>query len=290
MFHQQVEIIDAVIAIALVETAMETDSSVLNLHFNVHSLCPDNPMETYRELVEIVLKKLDLHDMLTTELHDLNEKMSIKFDEGGSLSLVRLFGPAVTANRVESRYFHQVDDNKEDDCSRSIELGHQGGRISPVDTEDEGNLKRERISDSSEETTTNISISEFNNSTEISGAGTCTKKIKLDKFRNDLAMFKFIPSVNDNFPLNDILLGQDNNNDVDEVVESTKGNNETSTEEMDINTLRTEKSLGNSNEGDINLSDPESSNVTTKLQQRRNDNTQSIFESQDDLDSLDLNL
>ncbi|CAH0553371.1 unnamed protein product [Brassicogethes aeneus] len=71
MYHSKVQIIDAVFAIILVDTAMENDGRLLNLNLNTHSTFSDNPMGDYLEMVEIVLNKLNLQDLLEQEREHL---------------------------------------------------------------------------------------------------------------------------------------------------------------------------------------------------------------------------
>ncbi|EEZ97925.1 DNA helicase MCM9 [Tribolium castaneum] len=67
MFHKEVEIVDAVLAVILVETAMECDSSVFNLNFDTRRDFPLDPEQNYRELAQIVLQELQLNDLLEKE-------------------------------------------------------------------------------------------------------------------------------------------------------------------------------------------------------------------------------
>lgn len=66
MFHEEVEVVDAVMAVALVESSMQ-DSNVLELNYDNHTPFPDDPTEAYRELVTNILTKLNLLEILNLE-------------------------------------------------------------------------------------------------------------------------------------------------------------------------------------------------------------------------------
>ncbi|XP_063908869.1 DNA helicase MCM9-like isoform X2 [Zophobas morio] len=109
MYHEEVEILDAIIAVILVETAMETESSVFNLRFNLKNDFPQDPTSNYREVMEIVLKRLDLHDLLERELDRINNgsKRSNKSDPGTGKS-------NLLSEDVKSKFFRVQKASEED--------------------------------------------------------------------------------------------------------------------------------------------------------------------------------
>lgn len=64
MFHQEVQVIDAIIAVTLMEASLQGDSTVLSLDFDLNSDFPENPAITQNYLNRIVLEKLDLLHLL----------------------------------------------------------------------------------------------------------------------------------------------------------------------------------------------------------------------------------
>ncbi|KAK9871202.1 hypothetical protein WA026_011483 [Henosepilachna vigintioctopunctata] len=101
MFHKSVYIVDAIMAVVLVEIGMGyQEESVLNLDINVHSSFPENSMENYITLMNNVLEKLNLPDILHQEMSMLENVQSLIQKE--------------SKVRTESRYFHDINKEKSD--------------------------------------------------------------------------------------------------------------------------------------------------------------------------------
>lgn len=71
MYHDSVQIMDAVFAIILVDTAMQDEGRILNLNLTTHSTFSENPMGDYLEMLEIILIKLNLPELYEMERQNL---------------------------------------------------------------------------------------------------------------------------------------------------------------------------------------------------------------------------
>ncbi|XP_057667662.1 DNA helicase MCM9-like [Diorhabda carinulata] len=80
MYHEKVLVIDSIFAIFLIDISMDFDSSVLNLNTQVISVFPERPKATYKDLLETILSKLQLFDILEKELNmlDANKEHKIQ--------------------------------------------------------------------------------------------------------------------------------------------------------------------------------------------------------------------
>ncbi|XP_074028985.1 DNA helicase MCM9 isoform X3 [Leptinotarsa decemlineata] len=76
MCHESVQVVDSIYAIILVDTAMDWDSSILNLNITLNSVFPERPVEDYRNMLEIILNKLQLHQILDKEINLLKKPRS----------------------------------------------------------------------------------------------------------------------------------------------------------------------------------------------------------------------
>ncbi|KAE8748816.1 hypothetical protein FOCC_FOCC004410 [Frankliniella occidentalis] len=70
MFHQEVTVQDAVIAVSLVETSMNNEGIISSVS-TLHTAFPRNPMEDYLKQLNEVLSKLGLLDILEEESNNL---------------------------------------------------------------------------------------------------------------------------------------------------------------------------------------------------------------------------
>lgn len=99
MYRDVVEVIDCVYAIILVDTAMEMDSSILNLNINLKCIFPESPLNDCRDLVQNILNKLSLSDILNKEMTRLE-----KFKD----------------NRKRSRFFESNNNNHNNHASVEV--------------------------------------------------------------------------------------------------------------------------------------------------------------------------
>lgn len=74
MMHSEVEIIDAITAVILLEVSLERNSSLFCLDFNLNADFPEDPNQQHKEIATIILKKLDLLNLLEDSF--LTEKNS----------------------------------------------------------------------------------------------------------------------------------------------------------------------------------------------------------------------
>uniref|UniRef100_A0A6P7GHD8 DNA helicase n=1 Tax=Diabrotica virgifera virgifera TaxID=50390 RepID=A0A6P7GHD8_DIAVI len=72
MNHEKVQVIDSIYAIFLIDISMDLESSVLNLKTSANSVFPENPKIVYKNLLESILNKLQLENILEKELKVLN--------------------------------------------------------------------------------------------------------------------------------------------------------------------------------------------------------------------------
>ncbi|XP_044258623.1 DNA helicase MCM9-like [Tribolium madens] len=236
MFHKEVTIVDAVVAVILVEMAMESDFSVFNLSFDTRNNFPLDPEQSYRELVQIVLKKLDLSDLLE------NERAS------GVCDLCRGRSSCIhTAPKAESKSLKENDKKETTGSSEKITKAqpstskiNEDEEIKTIGTENE--TKNKKNSETSPSTskvnndeikivsaennenekdimikpTEDSSISTIdkkdkikNNKRNKTKSSTNPKKIKLksreNEINDDLAALNAMPSVNDIFQMDNAL-------------------------------------------------------------------------------------
>lgn len=80
MYHEKVLVIDSIFAIFLVDISIDYESSVLNINTQVNSVFPERPKATYKNLLETVLSKLQLTEILEKELNllDANKEQKIQ--------------------------------------------------------------------------------------------------------------------------------------------------------------------------------------------------------------------
>ncbi|XP_066253160.1 uncharacterized protein [Euwallacea similis] len=110
IYHDEVEVFDAVIAVVLVDSAMGYESSILNLNFDNDSFL-DNSEETYEELLQGVLGKLNLAHIYQREVQNRDESFNPSFTSSQSLppcktSILRLkngFNPGISPNEKSQK-------------------------------------------------------------------------------------------------------------------------------------------------------------------------------------------
>ncbi|CAG9817991.1 unnamed protein product, partial [Phaedon cochleariae] len=68
MFHEKIEVVDSIYAIILSDIAMDRDSAILNLNITMNSVFPERPMVDYRTMLEAILTRLQLTEILEREL------------------------------------------------------------------------------------------------------------------------------------------------------------------------------------------------------------------------------
>lgn len=130
LFHESVQIIDAVMAVILVEIGMGyQEDSILNLDMNVHSSFPDDSINSYVELLNNVLEKLNLHDILEQEINSLHSEID-------SLNC----GNEIT---TKSRYFQSMK-NKEPTSNRDSNIIERDDNKHEKDKETLHNSEMER--------------------------------------------------------------------------------------------------------------------------------------------------
>lgn len=74
MCHSEVEIIDAIMAVMLIEATMQGDSSIFGLEFYLYASSPENPRDSYVQLIRTILTKLELSDLLEKELEHIEDR------------------------------------------------------------------------------------------------------------------------------------------------------------------------------------------------------------------------
>lgn len=241
MFHKEVEIIDAIMAVVLVETAMENDYSDFALNLDTRADFPFDPEGNYQELVEIVLKKLHLDDLLEKELTAITHRGRSsrpgtfpKLDNSNNIkSLVRsdltktlekeikdLKENDLEADGRENIFeenVHKIDDSEVLESRQEINKSHNleenifdldevetviGRKVSKSNA-DSKNYAEENICES-EESKKEIQKKKRNKSS----SNTTSKRIKLKSLENrindDLAALNAIPSVNDIFRMEEM--------------------------------------------------------------------------------------
>ncbi|XP_072387493.1 uncharacterized protein [Diabrotica undecimpunctata] len=72
MNHEKVQVLDSIYAIFLIDISMDLESSVLNLKTSVNGVFPEKPKIVYKNLLESILNKLQLENILQKELSLLN--------------------------------------------------------------------------------------------------------------------------------------------------------------------------------------------------------------------------
>lgn len=73
MLHEKVEVMDTIYAITLIDAAMEDDACILKLDLTSNSNFPEITTEDYKNLLVIILGRLQLPDILQKEEHKVYE-------------------------------------------------------------------------------------------------------------------------------------------------------------------------------------------------------------------------
>lgn len=71
MFREEVLVMDAIMVVILIEASMQ-ENTIIGIEFDIHSLFANNITESYLELLQIILTKLNLLDILESENYFLN--------------------------------------------------------------------------------------------------------------------------------------------------------------------------------------------------------------------------
>lgn len=121
--HHEVEIIDAITAVMLLEMSLERSSSLFWLDFNLNANFPENPKQQHEEITEIILRKLNLLDLLINRNNNtaestvqMNESCSI--NANSSMSDIHTQNESKEAsseckNCLEKRFASKHDYNEE---------------------------------------------------------------------------------------------------------------------------------------------------------------------------------
>ncbi|XP_071450357.1 uncharacterized protein [Hetaerina americana] len=75
MYHSEVTIMDAVVAVSLVESSMQGAALISGVNA-LHASFPDNATDEYKVQVDLILKKLGLMHLLKEEIEDINSQSS----------------------------------------------------------------------------------------------------------------------------------------------------------------------------------------------------------------------
>ncbi|XP_014668297.1 PREDICTED: DNA helicase MCM9-like [Priapulus caudatus] len=146
MFRRSVEVLDAVVAVCLIESSMQ-GSALLGGINTLHTSFPENPEKEYRNQVELILTKLALPDILQVELLQLQTADSL---------LAPPTGDNAQPTRGEAPLLHQLHPNHESTHVPHHEEEHSGlPQSSPSQT------SRSEITSSSEEHTQQLNVSAF---------------------------------------------------------------------------------------------------------------------------------
>ncbi|XP_047004946.1 DNA helicase MCM9-like isoform X1 [Schistocerca americana] len=84
MFRETVTVQDAVIAIALMESSMQSAALISGMD-TLHTSFPDNPTMEYKDHVTLILRQLNLEAILTEELKSLNHVHKDFYTENNSI-------------------------------------------------------------------------------------------------------------------------------------------------------------------------------------------------------------
>lgn len=190
MYHTEVEILDAVMAVTLIEASMQGDSSVLGLGFDIHSSSPENPTETYTQLIRTVLCKLNLDDLLQKEIERLqdtnNDEQSTQESLEADKTLYNRFKnmfkktPTVISKRKSCEFIGE-------ESSKKIKLNSSQDTSTSRNSEDNESLKS--TSETNEEVSDVVNESTRDEQTE-------DNPLEIHKkcnTKNLLAQFKFKP-------------------------------------------------------------------------------------------------
>ncbi|XP_046400755.1 DNA helicase MCM9-like [Ischnura elegans] len=80
MYHDEVTIMDAVVAVSLVESSMQGAALISGVNA-LHASFPDDAMEEYKVQVDLILQKLGLKHLLKEEMDDLESQNSSQIND-----------------------------------------------------------------------------------------------------------------------------------------------------------------------------------------------------------------
>lgn len=183
MFHSEVLVMDAVMAVALIESSMQGSAILLPTDIEKqHATFPSQPMNDYKKLMSTILQKLHLYDLLNSELGRLRndtvltpDNSCLQSPQGNSTFKDEIRNPlskndiGTTSNDVATVSKNDtVDPTERQTCSN---VNKDIVFRKPLE-----NVKRKRVSDKTEKR---------------------SKKSKNEM--NDAELINLIPSVNDLF-------------------------------------------------------------------------------------------
>lgn len=257
MYRSDVLVMDAVMAIALVESSMQGAALLLPANVDtLHAPFPENPTQNYVELVTAVLGKLKLQDLLDSELKNLHA-----------------FNTGITQNKnsvlkkpeekMESNKDDIIESNKNDEIlevnknNENLETSKNATNTVvdvtlsqirtmnniPKDTGQDDEPKYEIVEIIEKPRKANISSKRKSEPTtpkkankKSKTANSSGKKKSKNTEINDLNLLKLIPSVNDIYRLDD---------DLDDFNESLITNDENKVEPIAPTQERKQKKIRN---------------------------------------------
>lgn len=111
MFHQEVQLMDAIVAVVLMEASLQGDASLLAMDFDVTATFPDDPTNSHNELTRIILDKLQLTELLE---YDPIWTLTDTLKTDGNISNVSM--NISSANNIEPLIGNSVVSNVIDNC------------------------------------------------------------------------------------------------------------------------------------------------------------------------------
>lgn len=217
MFREEVSVIDAIMAVALMESSMQDSAIILPSNIDIlHTPFPEDPTSSYIELLTTVLTNLNLAEMLNKILEDLQRPPN---KENDNAKVVPINSPIKTNSNFSEELNKNINNHSNIiDTSLSqikrtlhnITIGEMKG-----DNVNKLSNKRKRLSEEEKDVASIMkppqNIINHKNKPDNKRKNTTTKdnkKSKKDKI-NDLQLINMIPSVNDNFDVNDLNLDLD---------------------------------------------------------------------------------
>ncbi|KAK4881303.1 hypothetical protein RN001_004622 [Aquatica leii] len=212
MFHNEVEVMDAIFAIIVVESSMHGECAVLSIDsLNVLASFSENPMKSYANLSSIILTKLGLNEILEFEIDFLKNKCLV--DTGGrdneDISNDCNRSQFKPINIFEFNNLEQ-DENVADNNSKIHEpdvlKNTSCVNISRISSEDKVNKRQTIVENTKPSTSSAVDNGNSINKTPNNNRRTENVIYKKRKKRNDqnddVNMLNLVKSVNDDFDLN----------------------------------------------------------------------------------------
>lgn len=132
MFHQEVTVQDAVIAVSLVESSMHNDAIVSNLSA-LHTSFPLNPMEDYWKQMDELLRKLNLLDILEEECKRYRQE---RFDTDDDQQLPEVEDLCADDNETEG-------ETSPEKCNRILTSRESASHAKTIDLASDFSLTRQ---------------------------------------------------------------------------------------------------------------------------------------------------